>query len=252
MLCQVRYRNESVSSEEGTPMTNIRCPHCGSPVRLRGTRWECTWCGDFGSLASLSPAQRAKLLHPVQALDCPAAEDLDAGQTRDSLQPTPDYASLEDAVRRWNFSQEEWACRDLLLAAFPDTACRFSPEARAGMDTMDLLLSVAETAPDTAIAMMELLLNTAEDHLQQEDTARQILGWDCYDLLLREEIQHRLVAKLGRNDRLARQLFQSAYVGLPQEDLIRACTRLGQPELQQKLLALLEENPHSHDPVPPD
>ena len=85
-------------------MTKIRCPHCGSPVRLRGQRWECTWCGDFGSLASLSPTQKAKLL-------------------------------------------------------------------------------------------------------------------------------------------------QSAYIGPPQEDLIRACTRLGQLDLQQNLLALLDENTYPHDPV---
>lgn len=234
-------------------MTKIRCPHCGSPVRIRGQRWECTWCGDFGSLASLSPAQKAKLF---QALQMPqtapayrASAELDPEQVQDNLQSPPDYAVLEDAVRRWNFSQNEWACRDLLLAAFPETARRFSREERDGMDTMDLLLNTAEEDPDTAIAMMKLLLNTAEGHLQQEDTARQLLGWDCYDLLLREEIQDRLVAELGRNDRLARQLFQSAYVGLPQEDLIRACARLGQPELQQKLLGLLAENSYPHDPI---
>ena len=234
-------------------MTKIRCPHCGSPVRIRGQRWECTWCGDFGSLASLSPAQKTKLLQAVgteqAALKQQPSDHSRSEQAQDNLQPAPDYAALEDAVRRWDFSQYEWACRDLLLAAFPAVERHFSPEVRAGMDTMDLLLAAAEKDPDTAIAMMELLLNTAEAHLQQEDTARQLLGWDCYDLLLREEVQDRLVAELGRNDRLARQLFQSAYVDTPQEDLIRACMRLGQPELQQKLLALLEENPYPHNPV---
>lgn len=232
-------------------MTKIRCPHCGSPVRIRGQRWECTWCGDFGSLASLSPTQKAKLLQAVRMIvpARQASKDSRTAQTQDNLQPAPDCAALEDAVRRWNFSQDEWACRDLLLAAFPDTARRFSRGQQAGMDTMDLLLAVAESDPDTAIAMMELLLNTAEEHLQQEDTARQLLGWDCYDLLLQEEIQDRLVAKLGRNDRLARQLFQSAYVGLPQEELLRACGRLGQPELQQDLLGLLEGNSYPHDPI---
>lgn len=234
-------------------MTKIRCPHCGSPVRIRGQRWECTWCGDFGSLASLSPAQKAKLLQAVQmqqtAPKRQASKDSRTEQTQDNLLPAPDYAALVDAVRRWDFSQYEWACRDLLLAAFPAAARRFSPEDRAGMDTMDLLLAVAEEAPDTAIAMMELLLNTAEGHLQQEDTARQLLGWDCYDLLLRKEIQDRLLAELGRNDRLARQLFQSTYVGLPQEELLRACARKGQLELLQNLLALLEQNPYPHDPV---
>lgn len=230
-------------------MTKIRCPRCGSPVRIRGQRWECTWCGDFGSLASLSPTQKAKLLQAVRTPEHQASEDPRTAQAQDNLQPAPDYAALADAVRRWDFSQYEWACRDLLLAAFPAAARRFSPAERAGMDTMDLLLAVAEEDPDTAIAMMELLLNTAEAHLQQEDTARQLLGWDCYDLLLREEIQDRLVAELSWNDRLARQLFQSAYIDTPQEDLIRACARLCQLGLQQNLLALLDENPYPHDPV---
>lgn len=30
----------------------IRCPHCGSPVMIRGNRWECGYCGDFGSISS--------------------------------------------------------------------------------------------------------------------------------------------------------------------------------------------------------
>lgn len=32
--------------------TTMRCPTCGSPARNYGTRWECTWCGDFGQIRS--------------------------------------------------------------------------------------------------------------------------------------------------------------------------------------------------------
>lgn len=28
----------------------MNCPWCGSPVMIRGSSWECGWCGDFGSL----------------------------------------------------------------------------------------------------------------------------------------------------------------------------------------------------------
>ena len=34
-------------------MATIRCPHCGSPVKVYGSRWECGWCGDFGGISSL-------------------------------------------------------------------------------------------------------------------------------------------------------------------------------------------------------
>ena len=30
-----------------------RCPHCGSPVTVRGSRWECGRCGNFGQISSL-------------------------------------------------------------------------------------------------------------------------------------------------------------------------------------------------------
>ncbi len=237
-------------------MTKTRCPHCGSPVRIHGQRWECTWCGDFGSLASLAPAQKAKLVQRVLIQQpCPSNQGPKAHipkDFQDNQQPVPDYAALEDAVRRWDFSRYEWACRDLLLAAFPNATSRFTLAQRAEMDTMDLLLGVADSDPDTAIAMMELLLNTAEEHLQQKDVARQLLDWDCFDLLLREEIQARLVEELEWNHRLARQLFLSAYVDIPQEELIQTCGRLGKQELQQRLLAMLEQNLFPHDPIQPD
>ena len=43
---------------------------------------------------------------------------------------------------------------------------------------------------------------------------------------------------------LARQLFQSAYVGRAQEALLEACDWFGEPELKEKLLGLLKENPY--------
>ena len=43
-------------------MAAIRCPHCGSPVKIRGSRWECGYCGDFGNISSLHPSEKAKLM----------------------------------------------------------------------------------------------------------------------------------------------------------------------------------------------
>lgn len=30
--------------------TTMRCPTCGDEARVYGSTWECTWCGDFGSI----------------------------------------------------------------------------------------------------------------------------------------------------------------------------------------------------------
>ena len=29
----------------------MRCPNCGAEVMIRGTQWECGYCGDCGRLA---------------------------------------------------------------------------------------------------------------------------------------------------------------------------------------------------------
>lgn len=38
----------------------MRCPWCGSPVMIRGSQWECGWCGDSGSLKR-TPLQQPEI-----------------------------------------------------------------------------------------------------------------------------------------------------------------------------------------------
>lgn len=39
--------------ENVRPRISRRCPYCGSPIRIKGNRWECGYCGDCGHLSSL-------------------------------------------------------------------------------------------------------------------------------------------------------------------------------------------------------
>ena len=117
---------------------------------------------------------------------------------------------LEDMVRRWDFSENEWACRDLLIADFPDAVRRWTAEELENMDTQDLLCETGDSAPQTAVQMMKLLLDTTEGHLQKPEVAEQLLGWDMYDLCQSQFVQAPLLKQLKGDDRLARQLFQSA------------------------------------------
>ena len=107
----------------------------------------------------------------------------------------------------------------------------------------------ARRDPRTALERAKLLLDTAEDHLQDEGAANQLLGWDLYDLLSSDDVLPLLVEELKWDDRLARQLFQSAYVDRPQEAILNACGRLGETELQRKLLDLLACSPFPHDEI---
>ena len=226
-------------------MATIQCPHCGSPARVQGSRWECGYCGDFSSISSLHPSEKAKLMQA-------AAPSVQATVTVTDIseEETPrrfSRAELEDMVRRWDFDENEWACRDLLIAAFPEAASRWSAEELAEMETSDFLAETAEHNPETAIQMMKLLLDTAESHLQNPEVAEFLLGNELYDLCLSGYVRPRLLEHLKSDDRLARQLFQSAYVDSPQEDILLSCTQLGEEKLRQKLLELLAGNPFPHD-----
>lgn len=227
-------------------MPTIRCPHCGSPVMIRGSRWECGWCGDFGSISSLHPSEKAKLMQAAApsvqvTITVTGAED---GPDEENSPRSFSRAELEDMVHRWDFDENEWACRDLLLTAFPDAVRRWSPEEQQDMLTMDVLLGVSEYDPHTAIRMMQLLLDTAEEQLTKKGVAEQLFSWDLRDLLIKDDMQPLLLEELKWDDHFASQLFQSAYVGDPQESLLEACDRFGESELKEHLQTLLSENPY--------
>ena len=214
---------------------------------IRGNRWECGYCGDFGSISSLHPSEKAKLM---QAATPTVQVTVTVTDTSSEEAPRSfSRAELEDMVRRWDFDENEWACRDLLIAAFPQAASRWSEAELSEMHTMDLLAETGRRDPQTALEMAKLLLNTAEEHLQNEEAANQLLGWDLYDLLASDGMLPLLVEALKWDDRLARQLFQSAYVDRPQEAILNACGRLGEKELQRNLLELLDCNPFPHDEI---
>lgn len=217
---------------------------------IRGNRWECGWCGDFGGISSLHPSEKAKLLQRAAPSISITVTVTDTGEEEAEAEETPRSFSrteLEDMVRRWDFSENEQACRDLLIAAFPAAAGYWSAQELSEMDVMDLLVETGARHPETAIEMMKLLLSTAERRLQDPETAAYLLGNVLYDLCLSGYIRPRLLERLKTDDCLARQLFQSAYVGSPQEDILLSCAQLGEEQLRQKLLDLLSGNPFPHD-----
>ena len=79
-------------------MATIRCLHCGSPMKIRGSRWECGYCGDCVSISSLHPSEKAKLMGAAT----PTVQ-ITVTVTNSSAEETPrrfSRAELEDMVRR--------------------------------------------------------------------------------------------------------------------------------------------------------
>ena len=63
------------------------------------------------------------------------------------------------------------------------------------------------------------------------------------DLCTNSDFLPVLLYQLERDDVLARQLFQSAYVDFPQECILEVCEDLGRLRLARHLKELLAENP---------
>lgn len=222
----------------------ICCPNCGSPVMVRGNRWECGYCGDFGDLSSLHPSEKAKL----READTPSIQltftVADTAEEPGEEAPSHSFAraELEDMVCRWDFSEHEQACRDLLIATFPAAISYLTAEDLARMDTQSLLLEVSDQDPDAAIDMMVLLLDTVGEKLKHPAVAQQLLGQDMEDTLRDPLVQEPLLQRLKSDDRLAGYLFQSAYTGALQKDLLEACDLFEEAALKEHLQTLLAQN----------
>lgn len=360
-------------------MAGNRCPHCGSPIQIRGNRWECGWCGDFGSLASLKTPSRNKptpasvpglgelekgvwkILNGIKvyspdnytepafrlALYAMSHGLLNAGSaggyglslvhtflgnypvfsygdfqkavsggtplfgdefslsreelgtfwqnllpqlpSSDTDGDFPDWLTdifagwslvehlflggsedliytaitdmfnshwrryrithfpiddLRSSIQRWDFDENESiCCRDFLIASFPEAVSSFPPENLEEMDVVELLEALAEAQPRTALNMMKLLLDTAQDRLMEPEVAQALLGEMLYDLCINDSFLPVLLPQLEKDETLARQLFQSAYADYPQECILEACQDWGLVSLARHLKALLEKNP---------
>ena len=158
----------------------------------------------------------------------------------------PDRAAAEDAVRRWDFSRHKRARAELLIAAFPQQARRMRPGEVLEKDAGSLIQAAGAEDPETAVRMMELLLDTARDHLSDPAAAEELMG-DVIIPCLDPALQGAVTEELRRNDRFARQLFQSAYADGLTEEVLNNCGRLGGEELHRHLTQLVLRSPYSTD-----
>ena len=156
----------------------------------------------------------------------------------------PDAAAAEEAVRRWDFSEEAEACRDLLSAAFPDAARRIPAQELLEMDASDFLYETYRRDPVLAVAMWQKLLDTAEAHLCEAEPAEWLLNDAMFYVWHGGETLVPVLQALRTQERFARQVFQSAFVGDLQEAVLAACDRAGDTALKARLTELLANNPY--------
>ena len=157
-----------------------------------------------------------------------------------------DRAAAEDAVKRWDFAERPDAMKELLIAVYSDELRRFSPEVLFHANESEILEEVYQKDPVLAIRMWRFLLDTAEAHLQEPEAAQYLL-WEIIDFALFPPYSLCPILKeLAGDPRFVRQVFGSAYVDFPHLFLLDGCAACGQPELREKLLLTVSENPFFH------
>ena len=109
-------------------MAKIPCPHCGSPAMIKGNHWECGYCGDFGLLSSLSRPVYKRLRQESSHTIELTFSVVDVSEDEKEEERTFSREELEQMVRNWDFSENEFADCDLLIASFPEAVKHLSKE----------------------------------------------------------------------------------------------------------------------------
>lgn len=214
----------------------MRCPWCGaSPVMIRGNTWECGFCGDTGTLRADQIPQVTITLTVNQDEAQSEAEERHAVLE-------PDLRASRTAVKNWDFSDQEWACRDLLVASYPQIKKEWTFEQLKDAGVYEILQKVCDTDPKSAIEMWRLLLDTAESQLSNEDVAALLVGEYAEWIRYMKDFTP-LLDELEWDSHFAAQVFQSAHVGWEHLEVLTHCVEAGREELYTSLRALLDKNP---------
>ena len=88
------------------------------------------------------------------------------------------------------------------------------------------------------------MLDVAQEHLQELERAEYLLCDLTGDVWYGSISLWFILKAMKQDEAFAHKVFDSAYVGHPQEELLKACDASGETELKAKLTALLNINPH--------
>lgn len=156
----------------------------------------------------------------------------------------PDLEVSKAAVAQWDFSVHEWACRDLLVASYPQLVKDWTLEEIDDANVSDILSKTYGTDPQTAIKMWQLLLDTANTQLSDCEAAGMLVcRYADWIAPVDYNVDYGpILDALESNAHFAAQVFQSANVSMVQRNLLAHCVVAGREELYQTLHALLAEN----------
>lgn len=223
----------------------MRCPNCGEEVRVGKTNWECEWCGDSGMVECVSDDEPESVTITVTISVAENEDESEAEAESAPDEPTEPRIDPERAKRllaEGNFPEDEDICREVLAGAYPEEIEEFDESGDS--PCWNILYDIFVSDPEKAIEMWRYLLDIAGDLLKTDpETAEELLpDWDLFDPPDKYAIEPLFDAL--RDERFAKQIFGSAYVGSLQPDILKVCFENGAKELGRRCLALVLANPH--------
>lgn len=216
----------------------MRCPTCGDPVQIRGSRWECGWCGDFGNLsrsAVTTPAPKELTFQLTFSVPCDDEDEENA---------PPSRMSADEARKRLakgQFSSSEDICLLILADEYPEELSQDDLDDVSWHHVLDSLM-----AEDTekGVQMWRTLLDAATPRLRSDSRLGEELLYDWSALNNpSDSVAEAFIAAL-EDEAFVKQVFGSAYVGTLPLTLLHLCGDFGHPETARRCLQTALRNPH--------
>lgn len=216
----------------------MRCPTCGDPVMIRGDRWECGWCTDFGFLPRSAAVPKEITFQLTLSVPC----------DEDAEPSAPPRISADEARKRLskgNFSGTEDICLVILADAYPEELSGDELDAVSWYRVLD---DVMAEDTEKGIRMWRTLLDAAMPALQNDrPTAETLLyDWSALDDPS-DSVAEAFLAAL-EDEHFRQQLFGSAYVGSLPLTLLHLCSDFGHAETARRCRQTALQNPHLTTP----
>ena len=156
----------------------------------------------------------------------------------------PDVERAKRLLAEGTFPQGEDICREILLVEYSEEVPHETAEDFDELSWESILDDVFASSTAKGIQMWRSLLDIAEPSLKTNaKTAEKLLpDWDWLDSPSHDQVLLLLTAL--DDERFASQLFESAYIGRLQLDVLNACRSCGQEALGQHCLELALKNPY--------
>ena len=156
----------------------------------------------------------------------------------------PDVERAKRLLAEGTFPQGEDICREILLVEYPEEVPHETAEDFDELSWESILDDVFANNTAKGIQMWRRLLDIAELSLKTnaKTAEKLLLDWDWLDSPSHDQVLPLLGAL--DDERFVSQLFESAYIGRLQLDVLNACRSCGQEELGKHCLELALKNPY--------